>query len=36
MHAVPGHRFCNQRKVVWSMRVKTHILISTEVQLADA
>jgi hypothetical protein len=29
-------RFCNQRKVVWSLEVKTHILIPTEVQPADA
>jgi hypothetical protein len=29
-------RFCNQRKVVWSMRVKTYIPIPTEVQPTDA
>jgi hypothetical protein len=31
-----AQRLCNQRKVVWSMRVKPHILIPIEVQSTDA
>ena len=30
-----AQRFCNQRKVVWSMEAKTHILIPPEVQPTD-
>jgi hypothetical protein len=31
-----AQRFCSQTEVVWSMEVKTHILIPTEVQRTDA